>query len=126
MTKVSRSEPASKPDSQWVSGERIDSQFADERLAKRFSQLLEQIAHSPGGSIPFACQDWASSLATEMKIGLALINFEDSRKSSCMLKDIKAKVGWLNKRARSRSVYLRQFAKCPVSLLSYYFRMLTF
>lgn len=38
--------------------------FRDERLKKRFRLLLEQLWGSMGQTIPFACQDWASTKAT--------------------------------------------------------------
>lgn len=37
--------------------------FRDERLKKRFRLLLEQFWGSMGQTIPFACQDWASTKA---------------------------------------------------------------
>lgn len=43
---------------------RIDkSAFKDARLGRRSSELLRQIGDGMGGSIPFACQDWASTKA---------------------------------------------------------------
>ncbi|WP_442895226.1 IS4/Tn5 family transposase DNA-binding protein [Bradyrhizobium sp. AZCC 2230] len=37
--------------------------FKDARLGQRFSGLLKQIGDGMGGSIPFACQDWANTKA---------------------------------------------------------------
>ena len=51
------------PNAGWPNSELADSLFADERLGKRFGQLLAQLASSPGGPIPFACQDWANTKA---------------------------------------------------------------
>ena len=41
----------------WVDLGVVDCDFKDERLGKRFRSLLEQLASSPGESIPLACQD---------------------------------------------------------------------
>jgi hypothetical protein len=38
-------------------------QFADERLSKRFSMVLKQLAEGTGESMPLACQDWANTKA---------------------------------------------------------------
>jgi len=51
------------PNAGWPNSELAGSLFADERLGKRFGQLLGQLASSPGGPIPFACQDWANTKA---------------------------------------------------------------
>ena len=37
--------------------------FADERLGKRFSMVLKQLAEGTAESIPLACQDWANTKA---------------------------------------------------------------
>ena len=37
--------------------------FRDERLKKRFRLLLQQFWNGMGQTIPFACQDWASTKA---------------------------------------------------------------
>ena len=47
----------------WVDNEVSKCHFKDVRLGRRFQQLLEQIGESVGGSIPFACQDWANTKA---------------------------------------------------------------
>ena len=47
----------------WVDTELADCDFKDERLGKRFRSLLEQLASSPGDSIPLVCQDWANTKA---------------------------------------------------------------
>jgi hypothetical protein len=38
-------------------------QFANERLSKRFSMVLKQLAEGTGESMPLACQDWANTKA---------------------------------------------------------------
>jgi hypothetical protein len=53
----------SSPDSEWPNSELPNSPFSDDRLDKRFRLLLGQLASSPGGPIPFACQDWANTKA---------------------------------------------------------------
>jgi Transposase DNA-binding len=47
----------------WIVTETANSNFPDERLAKRFGSLLERISHGIGDSIPAACQDWANTKA---------------------------------------------------------------
>jgi hypothetical protein len=49
--------------STWVDHELAACKFKDERLGKRFRSLLEQLAASPGESIPLVCQDWANTKA---------------------------------------------------------------
>ena len=48
---------------QWMVPELEPSVFQDVRLGKRFRRLVEQFAESAGKSIPWACQDWASTKA---------------------------------------------------------------
>ena len=43
--------------------ELVGCQFADERLGKRFSMVLKQLAEGTAESIPLACQDWANTKA---------------------------------------------------------------
>ena len=50
-------------DPRWVDREAEKCQFADVRLGRRFKTLVEEISECIGGSIPFACQDWASTKA---------------------------------------------------------------
>ena len=47
----------------WVEDECTASVFKDLRLKRRFVALLSSIARTVGGSIPFACQDWANTKA---------------------------------------------------------------
>lgn len=47
----------------WVDRETVDGTFKDERLGRRFKMLLADIGGSIGESLPFACQDWASTKA---------------------------------------------------------------
>lgn len=47
----------------WADREIDESAFKDARLGRRFSGLLKQIGDGMGGSIPFACQDWANTKA---------------------------------------------------------------
>jgi hypothetical protein len=47
----------------WLEREVGGCQFQDVRHAKRFHTLLGQLSERIGGSIPFACQDWASTKA---------------------------------------------------------------
>ena len=47
----------------WVAGEVAGCDFRDARLGKRLSSLLHQLGGSIGGTIRFACQDWANTKA---------------------------------------------------------------
>jgi transposase-like protein len=47
----------------WTEREIDEGAFKDARLGRRFAELLKQISDGMGGSIPFACQDWASTKA---------------------------------------------------------------
>jgi hypothetical protein len=47
----------------WLQREVAGCPFQDTRHGKRFRILLGQLAGRIGGSIPFACQDWASTKA---------------------------------------------------------------
>ena len=48
---------------QWSDQEVNEAAFKDARLGRRFASLLRQLGEGMGGSIPFACQDWASTKA---------------------------------------------------------------
>jgi hypothetical protein len=50
-------------DPSWVDLEAGEGHFVDARLERRFKTLVEQISECVGGSIPFACQDWAAAKA---------------------------------------------------------------
>lgn len=43
--------------------ELVGCHFKDERLSKRFSMVLKQLAEGTAESIPLACQDWANTKA---------------------------------------------------------------
>jgi hypothetical protein len=47
----------------WIDTEIAQSNFKDERLGKRFRQLLCAMGGSMGDSIPLACPDWADTKA---------------------------------------------------------------
>lgn len=53
----------SEDEQTWMDKENAACNFRDERLKKRFRLLLKQFWTSMGQSIPFACQDWASTKA---------------------------------------------------------------
>jgi len=53
---------ASRSDA-WIDQELAKCEFDDVRLGKRFRKLVEQLAKAVGGSIPWACQDWANTKA---------------------------------------------------------------
>jgi Transposase DNA-binding len=47
----------------WTDGEIDATAFKDARLGRRFGELIRQIGEGMGESIPYACQDWASTKA---------------------------------------------------------------
>ena len=47
----------------WVANEVAGCDFRDSRLGKRLGSLIHQLGSSIGGTIPFACQDWANAKA---------------------------------------------------------------
>lgn len=47
----------------WIDGELARCEFKDARHGKRLRKLLEQLSEEIGGSIPWACQDWANTKA---------------------------------------------------------------
>ena len=53
----------SKGSTHWSDQEVDEAAFKDARLGRRFADLLKQLGDGMGGSIPFACQDWASTKA---------------------------------------------------------------
>ncbi|MDB6134147.1 MAG: transposase family protein [Verrucomicrobiales bacterium] len=46
-----------------MEGETAEGGFGDARLDRRFKTLLDSLFRRIGGSIPFACQDWAATKA---------------------------------------------------------------
>lgn len=64
-------------DRAWIEREINASEFRDERLRKRFGVLLEQLWVSMGQSIPFACQDWASTKAAYRFLSNERVNERD-------------------------------------------------
>ena len=49
--------------STWIDNEVEGCSFSDGRLAKRFGKLLGMLTEGIGGSVPYACQDWANTKA---------------------------------------------------------------
>jgi len=47
----------------WTDAEIDEGAFKDARLGRRFSELIRQVGDRMGESIPYACQDWASTKA---------------------------------------------------------------
>ena len=47
----------------WTDSEIDETAFKDARLGRRFSEVIRQIGDGMGESIPYACQDWASTKA---------------------------------------------------------------
>ncbi|MGM4915006.1 IS4/Tn5 family transposase DNA-binding protein [Rhizobium sp. 768_B6_N1_8] len=50
-------------DGHWSRQEIDAGSFKDARLGRRCTELLRQLGERMGGSIPFACQDWANTKA---------------------------------------------------------------
>ena len=63
----------------WTEREIDKAAFKDARLGQRFGELLKQIGDGMGGSIPLACQDWASTKAAYCAFQAIVIT--DSRPS---------------------------------------------
>lgn len=55
--------PSLEDEQTWMDKENAACNFRDERLKKRFRLLLQQFWSGMGQTIPFACQDWASTKA---------------------------------------------------------------
>ena len=47
----------------WIDSELARCNFQDTRHGKRLRKLLEQFSENIGGTIPWACQDWANTKA---------------------------------------------------------------
>src|SRR5260370_42023974 len=60
----------------WLDREVAGCEFHDARHGKRFRTLLEQFSERIGGSIPFACQDWASTKAAYRFLSNERVNEE--------------------------------------------------
>src|SRR6266700_2224327 len=51
------------PRKTWINQELSGCKFKDARHGKRIGKLLVQLSEEIGGSIPWACQDWANTKA---------------------------------------------------------------
>lgn len=47
----------------WVESEVLNSEFPDQRLKRRFAELLTSLGTKIGDTIPSACVDWAATKA---------------------------------------------------------------
>src|SRR4051795_8152743 len=61
---------------EWVEQEITGCSFPDQRLRRRLQQLLQQFSSGLGESIPFACQDWASTKAAYRFLSNARVHEE--------------------------------------------------
>src|SRR3954447_21360300 len=61
---------------EWVEQEITGCSFPDQRLRQRLQQLLQQLSSGLGESIPFACQDWASTKAAYRFLSNARVHEE--------------------------------------------------
>src|SRR3954454_16854962 len=57
------SEKSLPPGDHWSRSEVDETAFSDARLGRRFGDLLCRLSDRMGGTIPLACQDWASTKA---------------------------------------------------------------
>src|ERR1700704_4109787 len=60
----------------WLEREIASCRFDDVRHGKRLGVLLEQLSERIGGSIPFACQDWAATKAAYRFLSNARVDEE--------------------------------------------------
>src|SRR3984957_8760461 len=60
----------------WLEREVTGCQFQDVRHGKRFRTLVTQLSGQIGGSIPFACQDWAATKAAYRFLSNARVDEE--------------------------------------------------
>jgi Transposase DNA-binding/KduI/IolB family len=60
----------------WLERQVAGCQFQDVRHGKIFRTLLGQLSEQIGGSIPFACQDWAATKAAYRFLSNERINAE--------------------------------------------------
>jgi Transposase DNA-binding len=61
---------------EWIEQELAGCSFPDQRLHRRLQQLLQQFSSGLGESIPFACQDWASTKAAYRFLSNARVHEE--------------------------------------------------
>jgi hypothetical protein len=61
---------------EWIEQELAGCSFPDRRLRQRLQQLLQQFSSGLGESIPFACQDWASTKAAYRFLSNPRVNEE--------------------------------------------------
>jgi hypothetical protein len=69
-------EPLDEEIGSWLEREVAGCQFQDVRHGKRFLTLLGQLSGQIGGSIPFACQDWAATKAAYRFLSNARVDEE--------------------------------------------------
>jgi hypothetical protein len=58
-----KNEKTLSPGDHWSRNEVDETVFKDARLGRRFGELLCRLSDRMGGTIPLACQDWASTKA---------------------------------------------------------------
>src|ERR1700712_3625444 len=69
-------EPRDEEIGSWLEREVAGCQFQDVRHGKRFVTLVAQLSGHIGGSIPFACQDWAATKAAYRFLSNARVDEE--------------------------------------------------
>jgi hypothetical protein len=69
-------EPLDEEIGSWLEHEVAGCQFQDVRHGKRFVTLVAQLSGHIGGSIPFACQDWAATKAAYRFLSNARVDEE--------------------------------------------------
>jgi len=65
MSRTAKIEKFDEPtnNASWIAGEIAGCEFSDARLGKRLGSLLHLLGGRVGGTVPFACQDWANTKA---------------------------------------------------------------
>jgi hypothetical protein len=61
----------------WIDSELARCEFKDARHGKRLRKVLEQLSEEIGGSIPWACQDWANTKAAYRFFSNERVNEEE-------------------------------------------------
>lgn len=63
LLNVEPDDQSSHTETDWLDQEINGCEFKDKRLVKRFKSFVGQLWNGIGGTIPFACQDWANTKA---------------------------------------------------------------
>lgn len=78
-----REVPMATGSNAWIADELAGCHFADARLGRRLSTLLDQMARAMGDSIPLACQEWANTKAAYQFFIHDRVSEADSHRRNC-------------------------------------------